>query len=89
VHGTPTALVVVLFLGVIAWETLAALLFWRALVARTRRAIYAAFTASLALWATFALADEIFVAYALGAVHLRLFGVQLLSLLALRLLPDD
>jgi glucose-6-phosphate-specific signal transduction histidine kinase len=89
VHGTPMAIVVILFLGVVVWEALSAALFWRALVARTRRAVYAAFTVSLALWAVFALVDEIFVAYALGGVHLRLFGVQLVSLLALRLLPDD
>ena len=37
----------------------------------------------------FTLADEVFLAYPLEAVHLRLFGLQLLSLLALKLLPDD
>lgn len=87
VHATPVAVVGLLFLGVIAWEALAAVLFWRAWAAGGRGGI-AAFTTSLALWATFALADEVFVAYNLASVHMRLFGLQLLSVLALRLLPD-
>ena len=87
VHGTPAAVVAVLFLGVIAWEALAGFLFWRAWAAGGRGGV-AAFTVSLALWAAFTLADEIFVAYTLGPVHLRLLGLQLLSLLALRLLPE-
>src|SRR5262245_16323459 len=87
VHATPVALVGILFLGVIAWQALAAVLFWRACIA-AGRGRPAAFTAGLALWAAFALADEIFVAYILEAGHLRLYGLQLLSVLALRLLPD-
>jgi hypothetical protein len=89
VHGTSTAVVAVLFLGVIAWEVGAAILFWRGWATRVRGTVYAAFTLGLALWAAMTLADEIFVAYSLGATHLRLFGLQLLSLLALRLLPDE
>jgi hypothetical protein len=88
VHGTPVAVVAFLFLGVIAWEALAGVLFWRAWVAGGRGGL-AAFTVGLALWAAFVLADEIFIAYSLEAVHLRLVGLQLLSVLALRLLPDD
>jgi hypothetical protein len=87
VHATPVVVVAVLFLGAVLWEALAAALFWRAWIARGRGGL-AAFTVALALWAAFALADEIFVAHSLGAVHLRLFGVTLLSALALRLLPD-
>lgn len=87
VHGTPVAVVALLFLGVIVWEALAAILFWRAWAAGGRGGVVA-FTVSLALWAAFTLADEIFIAYTLGPVHLRLFGLQLLSLLALRLLPE-
>ena len=88
IHGTPTALVALLFLGVILWEMLAATLFWRAWAARGDT-IATAFIVGLALWAAFTLADEAFVAYPLEAAHLRLFAVQLLSLLAIRLLPDD
>ena len=87
VHGTPVAVVALLFLGAVAWEALATLLFWRAWAAGGRGGV-AAFTVSLALWAAFTLADELFIAHTLGPVHLRLFGLQLLSLLALRLLPE-
>jgi hypothetical protein len=87
VHGTPMAIVALLFLGAVAWEGLATVLFWRAWAAGGRGGI-AAFTVGLALWAAFVLADEIFIAHSLEAVHLRLFGLQLLSALALRLLPD-
>jgi len=87
VHGTPVIIVGLLFLGVIAWQVVAAVLFWRAWVAGGRGGL-AAFTVALALSAAFALADEIFVAYTIEPVHLRLLALQLLSVLALRLLPD-
>jgi hypothetical protein len=87
VHATPVALVGIMFLGVIAWEALAGLLFWRAWIAGGRGGI-TAFVVGLALWAAFVLADEIFLAYTVEAAHLRLFGLQLLSVLALRLLPE-
>ena len=88
IHGTPTTLVALLFVGVIVWEALAAVLFWRAW-ASGGAAISTAFVVALALSAAFTLADEIFIAYALEAAHLRVLGLQLLSLLALQLLPDD
>jgi hypothetical protein len=88
IHGTPASLVALLFLGVILWEAVAAALFWRAWAVRGE-AIATAFIVGLALWAAFTLADEVFIAYPLEAVHLRLFAAQLLSLLAIRLLPDD
>ena len=87
VHGTPVVIVGAMFLGVIAWEALAGLLFWRAWAAGGRGSL-AAFVVGLALWAAFALAAEIFLAHAVEAVHMRLFGLQLLSVLALRLLPE-
>jgi hypothetical protein len=87
VHATPVVVVAVLFLVVIVWQAVAAVLFWRAWAARGRGGL-AAFTVGLALWAAFVLADEVFLAYSVEALHLRLFGLQLLSVLALRLLPD-
>jgi hypothetical protein len=87
VHATPVAIVGLMFLGVIVWEALAGLLFWRAWAAGGRGGVMA-FVVALALWATFVLADEVFMAYAIEAAHLRLFGLQLLSVLALRLLPE-
>lgn len=85
----------VLFAGVIAWEGTAALLFWLACWAFAgqgggcRRTLYAAFTTSLLLWGAFLIADEVCIAYAVAGTHLRLFTAQLVSLLAIELLPED
>jgi hypothetical protein len=92
-YGTPAWLNGLLFAGVICWEGVAAALFWLAWWRfayrgqRTRR-VYAAFTASLALWAAFLLADELFIAYAVEGTHLRLFTAQLATLLAIELVPE-
>jgi hypothetical protein len=40
------------------------------------------------LWAAFVLADEVLIAYSVEATHLRLFAAQLLTLLAIVLLPQ-
>ena len=77
----------------ICWEGVAAALFWPAWwrfagCGRGTRAVYAAFTTSLSLWAAFLLADEGFLAYAVAGTHLRLFTGQLASLLAIALLPE-
>jgi hypothetical protein len=53
-----------------------------------RRPATAAFVVALALWSAFAIADEVFIAYDVEATHLRLFVAQLVSLLAIYLLPD-
>jgi hypothetical protein len=91
-YGTPCWANAVMFAGVIVWEGLAAVLFWRAgwmfRRASGRSARYAAFTASLLLWAAFMVSDEIFIAYAVEGVHLRLFIAQLGTLLAVELLPE-
>lgn len=94
VYATPHALVALLFAGVIAWEALAAVLFWRAFgggmgTARNNRpAVTGAFVVSIALMAVFILVDEIFLAYDVESTHLRLFIAELVSLLAIVLLPD-
>src|SRR5262249_44326245 len=82
-----------LFLGVILWEGLAAGLFWRAWWrfgegVAGRRALYAAFTVGLLLWGAFLVADEVCIAYPVAGTHLRLFTAQLVTLLAVELLPD-
>jgi hypothetical protein len=92
-YGTPAAVNAGLFAGVLLWEALAALLFWRAGwsfrdKASPRTPVYRAFTASLLLWAAFLVADEVFVAYSLEGTHLRLLVAQLVTLLSLELLPD-
>jgi hypothetical protein len=92
-YGTPDLVNAVLFTGVILWEGLAAVLFWRAgLTFRERgsagKAVYLAFTTSLLLWAAFLVADEVLIAYPLEGTHLRLFIAQLVTLLAVELLPE-
>ena len=54
-----------------------------------RNNVYSAFTAALLLWAAFLVSDELFIAYALEATHLRLFLAFLVTLLAIVLLPDE
>ncbi|HKB39931.1 MAG TPA: hypothetical protein VKD72_26080 [Gemmataceae bacterium] len=94
-YGTPAWLDGFLFAGVIAWEGAAALLFWLAWgTFRGRgkagaRLLYAAFTVGLTLWLAFAVADEAFVSYPVEATHLRLFIAQLVTLLAVELLPEE
>jgi hypothetical protein len=93
-YGGPAWLNGVLFGGVVAWEALAAALFWRAGWrfrdggGRGRGDARTAFAAGLGLWAAFLLADEVLIAYAVEATHLRLFAAQLVTLLAVELLPD-
>lgn len=93
-YGTPDLVNAVLFSGVILWEAAAAFLFWWAFWScrgqkSGRRILYHAFTASLLLWAAFFVADELLIAYSFEATHLRLFTAQLVTLLAIELLPDE
>ncbi len=91
-HGAE-GLATVLFAGVLAWQALCLAAHARAFAlfpdpARRRPAVTLAFAVSLALWAAFILADEALIAYATEAVHMRLFVAELVSLLALVLLPE-
>lgn len=79
-----------LFLIVTVWEGVASFLFWRALISRRKdreTAYLLAFAVSLPIWAAFMLADEFLIAYSLQSSHMRIFIAQLVSLLALELLP--
>jgi hypothetical protein len=92
-YRTPAALNVILFAGVIFWEAVATVLFWRAActfrgIGSARKAVYVAFTTSLLLWLAFLVADEVFIAYILASTHLRLFVAHLVTLLAIELLPE-
>lgn len=92
-YGIPAAVNTILFAGVILWQGVAAVLFWRAswsFRGRTsaRKAVYRAFTTSLLLWAAFLVADEVFIAYPLESTHLRLFIAHLVTLMAIDLLPE-
>jgi hypothetical protein len=83
--GVPAWVNPVLLAGVIGWETLAAVLFWRAAREPGGRWLGPAFVVSLSLWGTFILLDEILLIYETGveATHLRLLIAQLLTLLVL------
>jgi hypothetical protein len=93
-YGTPDWANGLMFAGVILWEGIAVLLFWRAgwiFRGRSsgREAVYFAITVSLLLWGAFLVADEVFVAYGAAGTHLRLFVAHLVTLLAIELLPEN
>jgi hypothetical protein len=92
-YGPPSWVNGLLFAGVIAWQGITAILFWvTCLTFRGKSTVgpwlYPAFTAGLTLWLAFAVADEVCIAYALEATHLRLLIAQLATLLAIELLPE-
>lgn len=92
--GVPREAQAALFGGAIAWEALAAALFWRACRAYRNRPLaqepqaVAACGVNLALWAAFQVLDEVFLAYQPEAVHRAIFLNQLGTLLLLHLLPS-
>jgi hypothetical protein len=94
IYDTPLWLIAILFAGVIGWEFLTALAFWRAFGAAMAtggfapRPALSAFGIGLGLMAAFVVADEVFIAYEVESTHLGLFMALLLSLLAVLLLPD-
>jgi hypothetical protein len=91
----PRGLQTVFFAGAIAWEVLAAALFWQAAaVYRGRplgreRATVRACGVNLALWAAFQVLDEVFLAYQPEGVHRAIFLSQLVTLLFLQLSPGE
>ena len=93
-YGTPVLVNALLFAGVIVWEGIAAALFWLAFATfrgrnAGRKVVHLAFTTALVLWGAFFVSDEIFIAYAFEATHLRLFVAYLVTLLAIELLPEE
>jgi hypothetical protein len=93
-YKIPAAVNAILFAGVILWEGIACVLFWRAGWSfrgrsSARKSVYLAVTTSLLLWGAFLVADEVFIAFPLGSTHLRLFVAHLVTLLAVDLLPEQ
>lgn len=88
VYGRNRRLAGVLFTAVVAWQVLAAALFWRAAAvswsaqAMVRPAVDLAFAVVLALWAAFMLAEEIFKQYQAETSHVLFFTMQLVSWVA-------
>jgi len=91
--GVARDLQAVLFISVIVWEALAAILYWCAVVMyRGRRltqekATLCACGVNLGLWAAFQVLDEVFMAYEPERVHRVIFINQVVTLLLLHLLP--
>ena len=75
-----------LLAGVVAWQALAAALFWRAALDPAGRWLGPAFVVSVSLWATFILLDEILLIFETGveATHFRIMIAQFLTLILLR-----
>jgi hypothetical protein len=84
--GVPAWVNPVLLAGVIAWQGLAASLFWRAAREPGGTWLGPAFVVSASLWAAFILLDEILLIFETGAeaTHLRLLIAQILTLVLLR-----
>ena len=80
----------VLFVGVIAWQLVAALLFAMALLASANGVlamdwINAAFATGILLWAAFMIADEATIKYSFEQPHELLFVAQLACLLVIHI----
>lgn len=90
IYGVPEWLNMLLFVGVIVWEGLMAIEFWRAVIARNAasRQVHArsGFILGVGLFGAFTIADEIFLAYDTEATHFRIFLALLASALVASLL---
>src|SRR5262249_53007320 len=84
--GVPAWVNPILLAGVIAWQALAAVLFWRAARADGKVSLGPSFAVGVSLWAVFILLDEALLIFETGAeaTHLRLLIAQLLTLVFLR-----
>lgn len=94
VHTLPVGVAAFLMACAVLWEGIAAGALWwawfrfDAAAADSLAGVRAAYAVSLALWAAFMLADEIFLQYAIEPTHMRIFVAQLVTLLAVHLLPE-
>jgi hypothetical protein len=98
IYSTPGWIVVVLFAGVLAVESCCVFGFFRALRNFTSSpdqnwgVIYWAFGAAFLHLSGLNVADELFIDYhtlCIQGAHVSMFSAQLLSLLAIRLLPQE
>ncbi|WP_020599297.1 hypothetical protein [Spirosoma panaciterrae] len=93
IYQSPAWLSGLFFAGVILWEGIGAIYFWKAFRAVTRQtltqtaSIHQAFGITIGLWAAFILADEVFLAYLLGGLattHYLLLLSELASFILIR-----
>jgi hypothetical protein len=85
--GVPAWVNPILLAGVIAWQGVAAVLFWRATRAGGREELGPPFMVGISLWVVFVLLDEFLLIFETGAeaTHLRLLIAQLVTLVFLQL----
>ena len=94
-YHVPAFLPPVLYVGIITWSLLSTLLFALAAMTPLQPATRwwhranMAFIVSLGLWLTFFLADQIILNFDLEQNHMVQGGFQLLTFVAIHLLPDD
>jgi hypothetical protein len=96
VYSTPTPLTWVMYISAIIWEIVAVYLLWTALGSfdpSNLRLVNLAFMVNLALWAAFVIMDELFLAFLVPGfnimeTHRSLFTANLVSLMAIHLLPN-
>ena len=92
IYDSPPWLPKLLFLGVVAWQALAATFFWYALAASgaagiiDAAAVNLAFGTGMLLWMAFMIADEITIKYGMEQPHELLFIAQAGSLLVMHLI---
>ena len=94
-YSAPGWLAPFLFVGIICWSFLSAVLLTVAALTpiqpwpRWQRRVDSAFIVSLSLWLAFFLADQIIMKFGLEENHMVQGGFQLLCLLAIHLLSGD
>lgn len=93
-YHAPLWLAKVLFSGVLLWQLITVLIFGWAIAASLEQVsldwglVDAAFAAGLSLWGAFMLADEFFKEYDTERTHVQLFIAQLVTVVALHILPS-
>jgi hypothetical protein len=89
IYHAPEWIVAALFFGVIGWQAAGTWSYSRASMRPSvGGGILLAFGINLALWAAFMIADEVLLAYPMENVHRAVFTAQLLTLIAVWLLPE-
>ncbi len=94
IYSLTSGLAGLFFAGVILWEGVGAVLFWRAFAGAVRQSgnsralAYLAFGVTIGLWATFIFTDEVFLAYefpGLSSTFFSLLIAELASFILIRL----
>lgn len=92
IYDTPTLVLNLLFFCDILIQGISAVLFFIAFLQSLQQhswsLINIAFSISMALWATFLILEEIFIAYTFEATHMRLLTLEMIALLTMHLLPS-